>query len=106
MNRLVLTEIARADLVSIRRYSTRTWGQDRTGKYMDALRDTLKGLVRGTVVTRDRDDLKPGVLMATSGRHSIFFETGESRILIVRVLHDSMDYRRHLDSSGAPDEGP
>ncbi len=57
------------------------------------------------MVTRGRDDLKSGVLMATSGRHRIFFETGESRILIVRVLHDSMDYRRHLDPSGAPDEG-
>ena len=43
--------------------------------------------------------------MASSGRHSIFFEVDESRILVVRVLHDSMDYRRHLNPSAAPDEG-
>ena len=73
MKRLDLTEIARADLASIRRYSTRTLGRDRTTQYMDALRDTMKGLVRGAVITRARDDLRPGVLMATSGRHSIFF---------------------------------
>ena len=97
MKRLALTEIARADLASIRRYSTRTWGRDQTTKYMDALRDTMKGLVRGTVVTRTRDDLRPAIQMVTSGRHSIFFEAGESRILVVRVLHDSMDYRRHLN---------
>ena len=30
MTRLVLTEIARADLDSIRRYSVRTWGDERT----------------------------------------------------------------------------
>ncbi len=42
--------------------------------------------------------------MTTSGRHSIFFEANESRILVVRVLHDSMDYRRHLDPSAAPNE--
>ena len=102
MKRLVLTEIARADLARIRRYSTRTWGPDRTTKYMDALRDTMKGLVRATVVTRARDDLRPAIQMATSGRHSIFFETDESRILVVRVLHDSMDYRRHLNPSAAP----
>jgi len=42
--------------------------------------------------------------MATSGRHSIFFEADESRILVVRVLHDSMDYRRHLNPAAAPDE--
>jgi plasmid stabilization system protein ParE len=50
--RLELTEIARADLKSIRRHSIRTWGQDRTSQYMTAIRDTLKGLVRGTIVTQ------------------------------------------------------
>jgi toxin ParE1/3/4 len=99
VKRLVLTEIARADLASIRRYSTRTWGRDRTTQYMDFLRDTMKGLVRGAVITRARDDLRPSVLMATSGRHSIFFEADDSRILVVRVLHDRMDYRRHLGSA-------
>jgi toxin ParE1/3/4 len=104
VKRLDLTEIARADLASIRRYSTRTWGPDRTTEYMDALRDTMKGLVRGAVITRARDDLRPGVLMATSGRHSIFFEADDSRILVVRVLHDRMDYRRHLGGAESGDE--
>lgn len=102
--RLELTEIARADLKSIRRYSIRTWGQDRTSQYMTAIRDTLKGLVRGTVRTRNRDDLRPGLQMATTGRHCIFFEADESRVLVVRVLHDRMDYRRHLEDSEPADE--
>lgn len=97
MKRLVLTEIARADLASIRRYSTRAWGRDQTSKYIDALRDTMKSMVRGTVIARARDDLRPGILMATSGRHSIFFEADDARVLVVRVLHDRMDYRRHLE---------
>lgn len=104
MKRLVLTEIARADLASIRRYSTRSWGRDQTSRYIGALRDTMKGLVRGTVITRVREDLRPGLLMATSGRHSIFFEADDSRILVVRVLHDRMDYRRHLDGAEPADE--
>ena len=104
MKRLDLTEIARADLASIRRYSIRMWGPDRTTQYMDALRDTMKGLVQGTVVPRARDDLRPGVLMATGGRHSIFFEADDYRILVIRVLHDRMDYRRHLGSAESPGE--
>lgn len=83
MKRLDLTEIARADLESIRRYSTRAWGREQTTKYMNALRDTLKGVLRGTVVTRSRDDLRPNVQMATSGRHCIFFEADEARVLVV-----------------------
>ena len=102
MTRLVLTEIARADLVSIRRYSTRTWGQEQTTNYMNALRDTLTGVVRGTVITRSRDDLRPGIQMAISGRHCIFFESDEARVLVVRVLHDRMDYRRHLGTAEMP----
>ena len=104
MRRLELTEIARADLKSIRRYSIRIWGQDRTSRYMGAIRDTLKGLARGTVLTRNRDDLRPRLQMAASGRHCIFFEADESRVLVVRVLHDRMDYGRHMDTSEAVDE--
>jgi toxin ParE1/3/4 len=104
VRRLELTEIARADLKSIRRYSTRTWGQDRTSRYMGAIRDTMKALVRATVATRNRDDLRPGLQMATSGRHCIFFEADQSRVLVVRVLHDRMDYRCHLETNEPPNE--
>lgn len=102
--RLELTEIARADLKSIRRYSVRTWGQDRTPRYMGAIRDTLKGIVRGTVAIRNRDDLRPGLQMATSGRHCIFFEADESRVLVVRVpvlpLLESILFRSHARKAG------
>ncbi|MCC7123988.1 MAG: type II toxin-antitoxin system RelE/ParE family toxin [Acidobacteria bacterium] len=96
MKHLDLTDIARADLKSIRRYSQKTWGPDRTAQYMAALRDTMKGLRAGTITGRNRDDIRPGLQMATSGRHSVFFEAEQMRILVVRVLHDRMDYQRHL----------
>lgn len=98
------TEIGSVDLKSIRRYSIRTWGKDRTAQNMRAIRDALKGLVRGTVPTRNPDDLRPRLQMATSGRHCIFFEADDSRVLVVRVLHDRMDYRRHLEDSKPADQ--
>jgi plasmid stabilization system protein ParE len=42
--------------------------------------------------------------MVTGGRHCIFFESDQSRVLVVRVLHDRMKYRRHLEASEPPDE--
>jgi toxin ParE1/3/4 len=75
---LDLTEIACADLKSIRRYSQRTWGPDRTAQYMAALRDTIKGLLAGTVVSRNRNDLRPGLQMATSGRHCVLRPTSHA----------------------------
>lgn len=47
---------------------------------MGAIRETLKGLT------------------AISGRHRIFFEADPARVL-VSVLHDRMDYGRHLEAS-------
>ena len=70
---------------------------------MAALRDAMKGLLAGTVVSRNREDLRPGLQMATSGRHCVFFEADQSRILVVRVLHDRMDYKRHLEADAGPD---
>jgi toxin ParE1/3/4 len=103
VRRLDFTEIARADLKSIRRYSQKVWGPDRTVQYLAGLRDTIKGLVTGTVVSRNRDDLRPRLQMATWGRHCVFFEADQSRILVVRVLHDRMDYQRHLGAEAGPD---
>ena len=71
---------------------------------MAALRETMTGLVAGTVVSRKRDDLRPGLMMAPSGRHDVFFETDDSRILVLRVLHDRMDYRRRLATEESMDE--
>jgi toxin ParE1/3/4 len=104
VRRLEFAEIARTDLKSVRRYSQRTWGLERTVQYMTTLRDTMKGLVAGTAVSRKRDDLRPGLHMATSGRHCVFFEADQSRILVVRVLHDRMDYRRHLEADESTDK--
>lgn len=74
----------------------RVWGPDQTSRYLQALRDTLKGLVHDTVAARLRDDLRPGLQMVVSGRHCIFFGGDDTRVLVVRILHDRMDYRRHL----------
>ena len=41
---------------------------------MADLRDTMKGLVAGTIVVRNRDDLEPRLQMAVSGRDCVFLE--------------------------------
>jgi plasmid stabilization system protein ParE len=41
--------------------------------------------------------------MAVSGRHCIFFEADDSRVVVVRILHDRMDYQRHLGVPADPD---
>lgn len=54
-------------------------------------------------VSRSRDDLRHGLHMAVSGHHCIFFEADDSRVVVVRILHDRMDYQRYLGVPAAPD---
>ncbi len=81
MRRLEFTEIARVDLKSIRRYSHRTWGPERTVHYMAELRDAMKGLLAGTVVSRNRDDLGPELEPRTENREG---ELSPRRSLVSR----------------------
>jgi len=62
------------------------------------------GYLGSRVASRNRDDLRPGLQMATCGRHCVFFEADQSRVLVVRVLHDRMDYQRHLDADAGLDK--
>ena len=102
MRRLELTESARLDLKSIRRYSGRIWAPNEPIRYLADLRDTMKALRSGALVGRERDDLRSGLRTAASGRHRIFFVADVSRIFVVRVLHEKMDYRRHLENEEPP----
>jgi plasmid stabilization system protein ParE len=37
-----------------------------------------------------------GYFMLVSGSHNIFFREDKARIVIVRILHARMDFKRHL----------
>ena len=100
MRRLQLTAIAQADLKSIRRYSERQWGSEQADRYRSELRDTMKRLTAGTAACRARDDLRQGLHMAVSGRHCIFFEQDERRVLVIRVIHQRMDFPSQLKDLG------
>lgn len=43
-----------------------------------------------------QDKLKAGLLSAPAGQHIIFYRKTSTGIRIIRVLHQGMDFRRHL----------
>lgn len=47
---------------------------------------------------RARDDLSPGCRSFPQGRHAIFYEVTELGIVIIGILHQSMDVQTHFDS--------
>ena len=93
---LEFTAAAKADLHSIRTYTFQTWGAAQEQLYLDALWTKFEEILRNPERFRSRPDLFPGCQIAAQGRHVILFRTKDSTLQIVRILHTSMDFPRHL----------
>jgi len=92
-----LTAAARKDIVDIGRFTSEKWGKRQRDKYLKQLDDAFKLLARQSDIGRDADDIKPGYKKFSQGSHIIFYRAGtESRIVVVRILHNSMDVEQHL----------
>jgi toxin ParE1/3/4 len=97
MRPYLLTATARKDMVDIGRFTAEKWGKRQRDKYLKQLDDAFKLVARGPDVGRDADDIKPGHKKFSQGSHTIFYRAGtESRIVVVRILHNSMDVEQHL----------
>ena len=97
MRPYLLTAAARKDLIDIGRFTTEKWGKRQCDKYLKQLDDAFKLLSRQPEIGRDANDIKPGYKKFSQGSHIIFYRAGtESKIVVIRILHDSMDVDQHL----------
>jgi len=106
--RVWLAEGAERDFFSVLRWTTEQFGKRQAHLYETTLRNALKALASGPHVMgcRARPDLGFDVAslhvarQGRKGRHLLVFRTHEqdSVIEVLRILHDSMDLQRHLDS--------
>lgn len=97
MRPYLLTRAARKDFVDIGRFTAEKWGKRQRDKYLKQLDEAFKLLSRQPEIGRDADDIKSGHKKFSQGSHIIFYRAGtESRIVVIRILHDSMDVDQHL----------
>lgn len=97
MSSYLLTAAARKDMIEIGRFSHEKWGKRQRDKYLKQLDDAFKLLARQPEIGKDAETIKPGYRKFSQGSHVIFYREGaESKIVVVRVLHNSMDVDRHF----------
>ncbi len=97
MSPFLLTAAARKDIIDIGRFTTEKWGKRQRDKYLKQLDDAFSLLARQPDMGRDAENIKPEYKKFSQGSHIIFYRAGtESRIVVVRILHNSMDVDRHL----------
>ena len=97
MRLFLLTNSAKKDVIEIGRYTASTWGKRQRDKYLKQLDDAFKLLGRQPELGKHADDLKKGYRKYNHGSHIIFYRTGtDSKIVVIRILHKSMDVEKHL----------
>ena len=91
-----LSDRADLDLKEIYKYSNVTHGKTQADRYYYGLIVRPEFLADTPQIARERRDLKPPVRVHPHGRHLIVYQEREGHILIVRVLHQSMDIESQL----------
>jgi len=87
---------ADSDLKEIYKYTYVTHGKAQADRYYDGLIARLESLADTPLIARERRDLIPPARIHPHGRHLIVYQVRERHILIVRVLHQSMDIEGQL----------
>ena len=91
-----LTAEADNDLTDIYVDGFRTFGERQAEKYFSELESCFELLANAPLICRERIEFTPPVRIHHRGRHLIIYIIQDDRILIIRVLRDNMDVKRHL----------
>ncbi len=93
---LELTRQARKDVERILSKTEEVWGCKQADIYESLLHDALDTIQQNPQRGKARPDLKEGLFCFGAGRHILFYRLDCQVIYIMRILHDRMDYIRHL----------
>lgn len=92
-----LSKEAKNDLRSIALFTENRWGRTQRNLYIKQLDDAFFMLAQNPNLGISCDYIRDGYRKFPQGSHLIFYKQSlKSTILIVRILHKSMDYESQL----------
>jgi toxin ParE1/3/4 len=95
----IISPQAEEDLSDIGVYTEKQWGKRQRKKYIAQLINSIKRLAKNPALGRQRLELPHAPYSYHEGRHVIFYRLAPENIEVIRVLHDSMDFPRHLQQN-------
>ena len=96
MVKLKLSRKAETDLSEIADYTIGEFGVMQARQYRDSFQGCFNSLRENPLLGRSARELAAGLRLIRQQAHIIFYLHTQDQILIVRVLHHSMDFERHL----------
>ena len=96
MNRYVLSPRALADVEDIWNYTAENWGEPQAELYIRQLQEAIEAVAADPRKARSCDDVRPGYRRYPVGSHVLFIRIVDGVVDVVRILHQRMDFMRHL----------
>ena len=99
MNSYKFSPRASIDFEEIWDYSATRFGIDQAENYPSKIMAAIKTVAEDARRSRSCEDIRPGYRKYAVGSHMIFLRKTPDGIVVVRILHQKMDFDRHLPSS-------
>jgi toxin ParE1/3/4 len=94
--RYVLSPRARADVDDIWDYTADRWGLDQAETYTRDLWQRIEAVAAHPAMGEECSDIRAGYYKISAGSHVLFYRLIAEGIDIVRILHERMDFGRHI----------
>ena len=99
-----LSKLADQDLADILRYTIQTWGMKQGASYLQLLTAARNHIIINPflVGSKSREDLARNCRAFRAAKHVIFYRVNRDTLEIARILHESMDFSRHVGEETFP----
>jgi toxin ParE1/3/4 len=102
MRKYRLSKQADSDIAGIANYTIRQFGVKQARRYRDGFEKVFRRLAEYPNSGRSAGHLAPRLRRMNFESHVIFFLHDEDGVLIVRILHQRMDFKRHSVADDEP----
>lgn len=96
MRKIHIQALAKQDLKNIWLYSFKNWGEKQADTYFDELNAAITLIAENSEIGFACDYIRKGYRQYHINRHFVFYYVTATKIHIVRVLHDSMNFQAFL----------
>lgn len=93
---LALSPKADNDLVNIYQHTLNRWHRSQADDYIEKINDAFNLIAHNNRIGKDRSYIQRNLRAFILGSHVIYYRKREKDILVVRILHQSMDISLHL----------
>lgn len=86
-------------MIEIYQYTFETYGKAKAESYFAELIDAMVIISESPYIYRERTEFVSPVRIARAGQHLVVYSIEENFVLVLRVLHSSMEIEEQLSGS-------